>query len=150
MLKPPPDRYEFEKEIKALVPHDGDIGSLARYLQKDYSTVSRQFNPGCADRLNPLFAGTMALYAFDALRDGIGDQALAIVTRERRLWLPAPTTSTSAVKSTSHLLTEFNQLMSSELEGKSDEDQYKEADDVVRAAEAKRDEILARIEAKRL
>lgn len=149
MLKPPPDREEFEKEIKRLVSNDGDIRDLAGYISMDQTHVSRWFNPQCPERVNPLYLTTKILWGFDCMRPDLADNATAVINRRRMLWLPAPIVAVDPADTTSNLLTQFRELMESEMKDLPDDQQLVEAQDVVRAAQTKVDEILARIEQRR-
>ncbi len=148
-LLPPPEREAFEREFKKLLPTDGDISDIARYAQTGQSNISRMYNPDCSDRQNPFFVSTVHLWAFDAMRAGLADDAIALVTRERLKWLPAPIVAIDPAASTSDLLEQFRQLMTAELEKLPLDVQLKEAQDVLRAAQKKVDEIQVAINVNR-
>jgi hypothetical protein len=144
-MLPPPDRYDFEREIKSHLPNDGDISGIARLLGKDRGLVSKQFNPNDSDRINPIYLGMWYLWAIDCLRSGPGDAIAMMACREREKWLgdievpilhPAHLTAEIGVQ--------FSQFLEAELSGKDDDDQLQELTDIEEALRQKKDEILSR------
>jgi hypothetical protein len=143
MLKPLPDRQQFEREIRELLT-DGDIVEVARYLKLDRSQTSRQFNPNVPERKNPFWCALEHFWCFDAIRPGLTERVQDIIVRYRLQWLPAPRIQRCAIEATSRIGREFMDLVEKELAGMPIDVQLKEALDIKAAVDAKVEEILAR------
>lgn len=143
MLKPLPDKEEFEREIRNLL-NDGDIEHTARYLQVERTGLSKALNPDVPDRHNPFWQVLSMLWAFDAQRDGLAESVIGGMLRRRSLWLPAPAVKLDGSKATSKIGKEVMDLVERELAGATKEELLKEADDIKKAVDAKIGEILAR------
>lgn len=143
MLQPLPDQQEFEREIRQLF-NDGDWTTIGRFLRKDRSIISRAFSPDVPERKNPFFCSLEYLWTFDAMRDDLANQVLAITERERMKWLPPPIVVADPAKATANIGRQFAELIDAELSGKPIDVQLREAMDIKTAAEAKVEEILGR------
>ena len=149
MIVPPPEREALEKEIASLFT-TGDLSDVARLLQKDLSQVSRAFNPFETERHNPVYQLILHLWAFDALRDGLAGEVLNIVLREREKWLPASRSGQSPATLTGNIVEQFKEFMECELNGDDHNAQINEICDVIRAAEDKKRDIIAKRNEKHL
>lgn len=144
-ILPPPERESFEREIKSLISDDGDITSIAGFVQRDASIVSKMFNPFSTEKWNPIYLFVLFLWAFDCLREGLADAILKIVVRERDKWtLQRTRILTNPADTTSNIGIQFSEFLKCELEGKSFDEQIKECVDIVEAAEAKKTELIER------
>lgn len=144
LLKPPPGQYEFDSEIHALIA-DGDLTTLAGFLRKDRSSVSRTLSPDRPDCKSPFFHTLEYLWSFDAMGKGQTDEIQKIVNRHRSLWLPAPVVRSDRAKTSSRIGKELMELFEKELAGETDHVLLKEAIDVRDAVNEKIDEILSRL-----
>lgn len=140
---PPPERENIEKEIHHLFTN-GDLTDIARLLQKDLSLVSRAFSPFSDEKHNPVYQFMLHLWAFDAIRPDLAGEVLNIVLREREKWLPAHIKRECAAKLTGNISTEFGEFIEAELSGKSFDKQIHEIMDVINAAQAKKESIIAK------
>lgn len=141
-LIPPPERLAIEKEIDDLF-QNGDKTSIARLLQQDMSAVSRAFNPYEDSRLNPVFQFLLYLWAFDAIRDGLGDDIMAIVQRERSKWQPTDPIIGSHAELAGRVGSEYAEAVKAEISNSPHDTRIKEWDDVARAATAKKMSVIA-------
>lgn len=145
MLMPPPEREQFEKEIKQLVSTDKDISNIARYTQRDQAIVSKMFNPNTDEKHNPIYQFVVFLWAFDCLREGLADEVLNIIVRERQKWKPElPRVYGNGAECTSEICKQFSEFLQVELEGKDYDVQIKEIFDVQRAVSLKIQQIIDR------
>lgn len=140
---PPPEREEFEREI-AFLFRNGDLSDIARLLQKDQSIVSKAFNPYCVEKHNPVYQFVLHIWAMDAIREGLACEVLSIVLREREKWQRIPLKDKCPARLTSTIVKEFGEFIEAEIGDKPYEVQIKEVMDVVRAAEEKKEAIIAK------
>ena len=150
MIKALPDQHKFESEIRDLYD-EGDIAHVAMQLHVDRTTVSRALNPGETAHRNMFFTTAKHLWALDSIgKSNIAEDIFAILKRWRAWWLPANRVMTEPAKASSKIVREVAEFLEKELEGAPDEVLFKEADDILRAVEAKLDEIRFRREARML
>jgi MarR-like DNA-binding transcriptional regulator SgrR of sgrS sRNA len=140
---PPPDRETLEKEIHSLFTN-GDLSDIARLLQKDQSLVSKMFNPYSDEKHNPIYTVILCLWAMDAIRTDLAPEMINIMLREREKWLPVDARKLDAAVLTGNIVTEFGEFIECELSGKNYDTQIKEIQDVIRAAEEKMRDIIAK------
>jgi len=144
-MLPPPDREDFERELKSHLPHDGDISSIARFLGKDRGLISKQFNPNDPDRINPIYGGLWYLWAIDCLREGPGDAIAMMACREREKWLGnVDVPLLHPAQLTANIGVQFSEFLEAELREKDPDAQLKELTDIEEAVRRKKDEILSR------
>lgn len=141
-LIPAPERETFEREIAHLFVN-GDLSDIARLLHKDQSLVSKAFNPFSTEKHNPVYVFVQYLWAMDAIREDLAGEVLNIVLREREKWQHVPVREKSPAKLTGRLVKEVGELIECEIDGLSFEKQIDEVMDVINAAEAKKDNIIA-------
>lgn len=142
-MQPPPERYTFEREIKTLIPNDGDISDIARYLGINYSTVEKALNPADEDRHNPFYQCVRYLWALDCLRPGLGDSVLQIIRREREKWQAYQISiSENGASLTANIGATFSAYVEAELSGKDADELLKQLSDVELAVQTKKQEIL--------
>ena len=79
MIKPLPDQHKFDSEIRDLFD-DGDIETIAGYLRKGRTSVSRILSPDRPDYKSPFWETVEYLWSGDAMGKGQSDEALKIVT----------------------------------------------------------------------
>lgn len=147
-MLPPPDKHELELEVDGYF-RNGDKKDVARLLQKDSSTISRQLSPNQEHNNNLVYFFILALWAFDCIRRELGDAVINLVLRERAKWLgdalpfvPCP------AKLTANIGREFSEYLEAELLDKSFDEQIKECVDIAVAVEQKKVALIARRNAK--
>lgn len=143
MIKPLPEQEKFDSQIRKLI-NDGDLETIAGFLRKNRSCISRALSPDRPDCKSPFFHTLEYLWAFDAMGKGQAGQVLSIISRNRMLWLPAPFIKADAGKCTSEIGKQLMDLMEKELDGASEDELLKEAIDIKEACDAKIAEILGR------
>lgn len=148
MIKALPDQRQFESQIRELYG-DGDITDVAERLEVGRTAVSKKLNPDQTAHRNPFFSTAKHLWALDSIgKRKIADEIWGIVCRARAMWLPAPQVIIDPAKSSSQIIREVAEFLEFELSGAPDDVLLKEIDDIRRAANAKFDEVLARVEAR--
>lgn len=143
MLKPLPEQDIFDGEIRKIFD-DGDIETIAGFLRKNRSCVSRTLSPDRPDCKSPFFHTLEYLWAMDAMGKGQSPQVLSVINRRRMLWLPAPVLKIDGGKALSKIGNELMDLMEKELAGSSKDELIKEAIEIKDAVDAKIAEILSR------
>lgn len=139
-IAPPPEREQLEREIHDLV--NGDLSDLARLLQIHASTASNAFNPYREDKHNPVYQFLLHLWAFDCIREGLSDELLMIVCREREKWLPVAPLPVNTATLTADVGIQFSEFVEARLKGKTSDEQIKEANDIVAAATRLQGELI--------
>lgn len=90
------------------------------------------------------------MWAFDCLREGLGDEVLNIIVRERQKWTPQKPQIVNGAECTSEICRQFSEFIQVELEGKDYDVQIKEIFDVQRAVNLKAQQIIDRRNARYL
>jgi hypothetical protein len=141
---PPPEREAFEREIHGLVSINGDMSAAARLLQKDQSAMSKAFNPYEDTRKNPVYELLLVLWAFDCIREGVSDEILSVMLREREKWLAGlPSKFADQAALTGNVGVQFSEFVEAKLKGKSFDEQIKEIVDVEVAAKQLKAALIA-------
>jgi len=141
-MTPPPEREVIEREVAELF-RNGDLTDIARFLQKDFSSISREFNPAEDTRNNRVFQIIIGLWAFDNIREELGDDILAIIVREREKWLPSfSKLQISPARLTGRVGKEFCEAVEAEIAALPFEKQIAEWSDVERAAREKKQAVI--------
>ncbi len=147
-MLPPPDKQEIEIEVAGLF-HNGDIGTVARYVQRDKGIVSKQLSAHCEDKNNVIYYFLLFLWAFDCIRRDLGDAVLGIIVRERDKWLAeCPRIARSSAKLTADIGRQFTEFLEAELDGKDYDRQIKECVDIATAVNAKKADLIQKRNAK--
>jgi hypothetical protein len=138
---PPPERETFERELDSIYS-TGDKDTLARYLKVTPSYVSQLLNP-YNERESLQYRIAWWQWATDCISLEKGDRLFALLKRDydaRRYELEpsriCPATATSEIG------IQFSQFLKAELEGKPLDEQIVELEDIARAVEYKRQELL--------
>jgi hypothetical protein len=143
-ITPAPDREKFEREIRAMLD-DQNLSAVARLLQKDQSAVSKAFSPNVPDRHNPIYQFVLYLWAFDHLKNGLADNVLNIVIREREKWTHEPFRRiVCGAKLTANVGREYSEFVEKELSEADIDILINEMNDVVSAAEEKKRDLMTR------
>lgn len=137
----PPERESIEKEVAEMFSN-GDFTDIARLLHRDRSAVSRAFSIDDQTRHNPVFEIVSYLWAFDQLRDLLGDEIVALILRERAKWTPRLAVPNCPVSLTTNIGTQFNEFLESKLKGEPWDMQIKECEDIETAARKKKDWLI--------
>lgn len=137
----PPDKEALEREIAALFHHN-DFADIARLLQRDFSSISRAFSPTDDTRHNPIFQIVIHLWAFDQLRESLGDDVLAIVTRERDKWRHRKQSGKNSASLSGNVGRQLVEAMEKEIAGGDYNEQIKEWLDVEEAAREKKEHVM--------
>lgn len=144
MTLPPPDKQDIELEVSGLF-HNGDIGNVARYVQRDKGLVSKLLSANCEDKNHVVYFFLLFLWAFDTVRRELGDAVIEIVLRERAKWLnESPQVITSPARMTRQIGEELFEAVEAEMLDKSWDEQIKEWSDVERAAREKKLAVIER------
>lgn len=142
-LTPLPDRETFEREIHDLF-RNGDLGTIARYLERGQSIVSKQFNPFTDEKHNIVFEFLKVLWAMDGTREGLADATLCAVIREREKWLGEMVIPIeSDARLTKNILTEIGEFVEAELSGETWDEKIAECVDIEVAANKKKAALIA-------
>ncbi len=143
-MLPPPDKQEIELEVASHF-RNGDIGNIARYVQRDKGIVSKQLSANCEDKNNVIYYFLLFLWAFDCIRRDLGDSILAIITRERAKWLDdAPAIVESHAALTADVGIQFSEFIEAKIAGKSWDAQIKECVDIEVAAGKLKADLIAK------
>lgn len=142
MLLPPPDKHTLEMEVDGFF-RNGDKKDVARFVQKDSSTVSRQLSPNCEHNNHVVYWFVQCLWAFDMIRRELGDSVINLVIREREKWLvDEPIITEHPAKLTGKVGEEFTEAIVAEISGHDADTQIGEWTDVINAATAKRNALI--------
>lgn len=141
-MLPPPDKQDLELEVDGFF-RNGDKKDVARLVQRDSSTVSRQLSPNCDHNNHVVYWFLLCLWAFDNIRQDLGDAVINLVLRERAKWLnEAPSAIEHPAKLTSKVGQELVEAIEAEMSGHALDDQIQEWTDVVTAAAKKQQDLI--------
>lgn len=141
-ILPPPDKQEIELEVAGHF-HNGDIGNVARYVQRDKGIVSKQLSANCDDKNNVIYYFLLFLWAFDCIRRELGDNIIEIVLRERAKWLnESPQIRQSPAKMTRAVGDELFEAIEADMADKAWNIRVKEWGDVERTARERKQAII--------
>lgn len=132
-MLPPPEKHDFENRCDEFFVN-GDKKNVARYVQKDASTVSRQLTPNQDPYNHVIYYFVLFLWAFDCIRRSLGDSVINIVLNERAKWLGDEAMVESDAELTERIGCEFAEFVKYRMEGKDYDAQIREANDIVVAA----------------
>lgn len=141
-MLPPPDKHELEMEVDGCF-RNGDKGNVARLIHKDSSTISRQLSPNQEHNNHIIYFFILVLWAFDCIRQELGDAVIEIVLRERSKWLcQAPEIMEHPATLTKCVGVEYVEAIEAEMLGHSINNQIREWGDVITTASRKQQALI--------